>query len=628
MAKQFTQQEIEILRANPNVKAVRANRLTLTYEFRLMLWQQWQEGRPIESVFVQNGFDVRMVRTQYIQNRIKNFKTFGKPSRGKNKAFGVNENGHITTEAEIQSLLESGFFIKSRKGIAFHPDFMDELYHQYPEIRIEDALKRKGIDPDIVGYQRIYSLKKRFDGEHHERVGVYDDTAIEKLRRHPYIKRITKKQIVFHERFYTEAAYFDAFHIERILDIFEIDSHLIPIQIRNRLKYQLNYKRKKPYVKIIHKDIDALCRIEHKKQQAMMELIDAAFERCRECVPHLSCQDRKALCDLIRKIPYDEEGIYTKRAVLEKVGISKTSYYAILQNEAYGQRKQRQEAQDQKDIDRIQQVIAYKGYPKGSRQIVMMMPALTGTKFSRGKVIRLMRKGGLTCTVRKASAQKRGSKEMMEQNTKPNRLKRRFRLDRPGKNILTDVSYLKYGMGMTAYLSCLKDASSGRIMGAVVRTRNDAKLAEDTLIELKKHTLESGAMIHSDQGALYLSKQFQQHVETMGLRQSMSRRGNCWDNASQESFFGHFKDECDYCGCASVKEVSDKVKDYIDYYNKERRQWTRSKMTPLEFEAYLSGMNDEEFNAYLHKEKQRYEAMMTEAASKAKKRAADMGIEA
>lgn len=206
-------------------------------------------------------------------------------------------------------------------------------------------------------------------------------------------------------------------------------------------------------------------------------------------------------------------------------------------------------------------------------------------------------------------------------------MKRRFRLERPLKNILTDVSYLKYGSGQTAYLSCLKDASSGRIMGTIVSNRNDAQLAEDTLVELKKHPLDEECLIHSDQGILYLSPYFQQHVAEMGLTQSMSRRGNCWDNASQESFFGHFKDECDYRSCVSVEEIAHKVEKYVEYYNNERPQWTRNKMTPMEFEAYLLDMDDKDFSSYKSKEEQTYEKMMAQAAVKAKKRAVDMGIE-
>lgn len=628
MAKRFTQQEIEILKTNPNVKAVRENRLTLTYEFRLILWGHYQEGDSLKEVFIQHGFDIQRIGVRNIYSIKDKFKINGRPSRGTNKVFGIQTAQHTNTQEEIQSLLESGLFVKSRKGIAFHPDFIDELYHQYPDISIEDAMINKGIDPTIVGYQRIYQLKKLFDGGVPERVTAYDTVTIEKLRSHPYIKRISEKQIVFHNQFYYEAASFGSFHIDHILQLFDIDYHLIPIRTRNRLKYQLNYKKNKQSNDIMTDDIELLCHIEQNKHQAMMEMIDAGLARCRECVPYLSCQKRKSLCQLIQRMPEDEEHIYTKRAILNKVGISKTSYYAILQNEAYGEKEQHQDMQDEADIDSIKQVMAYKGYPKGSRQITMMMPLLTGKALGRGKVLRLMRKGGLSCMVRKANNQKRASKEMLERNTKPNKLKRRFRLERPLKNILTDVSYLKYGIGQTAYLSCLKDASSGRILGNIVSDHNDMQLVEDTLKELKKHPLEPECLIHSDQGILYLSPYFQQHVTEMGLIQSMSRRGNCWDNASQESFFGHFKDECDYRNCASVEEVAHMVEKYMEYYNYERPQWTRNKMTPMEFEAYLLGMNDEDFSSYKCKEEQKYEKMMADAAIKAKKRAADIGIEA
>lgn len=109
--------------------------------------------------------------------------------------------------------------------------------------------------------------------------------------------------------------------------------------------------------------------------------------------------------------------------------------------------------------------------------------------------------------------------------------------------------------------------------------------------------------------------------------QSMSRRGNCWDNAPQESFFGHFKDEVHYQDCANVNEIDKKLKDYIKYYNEERPQWTRMKMTPNEFETYLNQMNEEEFDRYQEKEKKKYEVMMKNACIKAKKRARDIGVE-
>ncbi|MGG4343795.1 IS3 family transposase, partial [Paenibacillus lautus] len=68
---------------------------------------------------------------------------------------------------------------------------------------------------------------------------------------------------------------------------------------------------------------------------------------------------------------------------------------------------------------------------------------------------------------------------------------------------------------------------------------------------------------------------------------SMSRKGNCWDNASMETFFGHMKDELDYKNCTSLEELRVCVNEYITFYNSDRYQWTLKKMTPDEFRSHL-----------------------------------------
>lgn len=628
--KYYTQQEIEMLSVNPYVKNVREDRLTLTYEFRMNLFEKWQNGESLQKEFLHCGFDMNIIKPQFIVDTIHNFKRHGRPNSAKNKNFGIANILRPNTAEEIKTLIDSGLFIKCRNGIAFHSDFIDRCYHLYPEQSIEETLQACGMDPDMVGYQRIYTLKKLFDGEVGAArwEGEYEDSVIEILKHHHYIKRISKKQISFHDQFYQDAFPYTTLHIDRILDIFEIDHTLLPIQLKNRIKYKLNHWKMKKCLSINKDDIDFLFRIERNKQATMTEMIESGFMQCRMCIPYLSKMKRKALCQLVSKLPEDTDYIYSKRAILEKIGISKTNYYAILKSKTYGMKEFQREEQDKKDIEVIRQVMDYKGYPKGSRMITMMIPRITGLDFSRGKILRLMRKGGLKCTIRKANNHKRASEEMLERNTKANKLKRQFRLERPLTQILTDVSYLKYGFHKTAYLSCLKDASSGRILGCVVSERNDESMTDETLLKLKEFKLSNHGMIHSDQGVLYLSTHYQIQVKKLGLIQSMSRRGNCWDNASQESYFGHFKDECDYRDFSSIEEVRAEVDSYMSYYNEERPQWTRNKMTPIEFEEYLQNMDEEEFALYVEKEKQKYERMMAKSTIKAKKRSIDIGVEA
>lgn len=626
MAKRFTQQEIEILSRNPQVKHIRENRLILTFEFRMKLWKQWSSGGSIRDTLESNGFDLAMIGAVYINRIIYNFKRDGCPSGAKNKMLGVNTHNIHNEEENVAELLSSGLFIKGRNGIAFHPDIIEELYDQYPNITIEEGLKAKGIDPELVGYQRIYLLKRIFNGdEHREAKQIFAQETIALLKNHPYIKRITPKQLVFHEEFYEEASHYKSHHINRILDIFEIDHCILSNSAKYRLTYRLRHWQSTLRSSIKSKNIARLCRIERNKQETLKESIDENFSQCKACIPYLTKQKRKELCQLIQQMPADTEKEYTIRSILCKIGISKTSYYDILKRENYGKAAQRQEEQDKEDIELIKQVVAYKGYPKGSRMITMMMPKLTKKKFSRGKIQRLMRKGTILCKTRKANNNKRGAQRMLETNVKDNVVKRQFRLERVGMCILTDVSYLKYGLNKTAYLSCFKDAASGKILGFAVSNRNDSVLVDDSLVDLAKLPIQTGAIIHSDQGVLYLSLHYQNKLKQMNLVQSMSRRGNCWDNASQESFFGHFKDECEYRNSETLKEVYKKINEYMEYYNQERPQWTRNKMTPNEFEEYLQQMDKEEFSSYQQKERTKYEEMMRQATEKAKKRAVDIG---
>ncbi|SDJ14999.1 Integrase core domain-containing protein [Alteribacillus bidgolensis] len=115
-------------------------------------------------------------------------------------------------------------------------------------------------------------------------------------------------------------------------------------------------------------------------------------------------------------------------------------------------------------------------------------------------------------------------------------------------------------------------------------------LATDTLVKLKKNgkvKFSEGSFIHSDQGVHYTSPTFQKHVKKLGLDQSMSRRGNCWDNAPQESFFGHFKDETNIKQCHSLEELKKEMRSYMGYYNNFRYQWNLKKMTPVQYRNHL-----------------------------------------
>ena len=124
-------------------------------------------------------------------------------------------------------------------------------------------------------------------------------------------------------------------------------------------------------------------------------------------------------------------------------------------------------------------------------------------------------------------------KATKEHTVCPNLLKRDFKQNTPRKVLLTDITYLFYGMGKKAYLSNILDGSTNEILAYNVIDHLRVELATDTLRKLKnsKVKLHKEAFIHSEQGVHYTSPKIQTIVKKYKIGQSMSRQGNCWDNA-------------------------------------------------------------------------------------------------
>ena len=112
---------------------------------------------------------------------------------------------------------------------------------------------------------------------------------------------------------------------------------------------------------------------------------------------------------------------------------------------------------------------------------------------------------------------------------------------------------------------------------------------EEVNILIEKHGVDitTETIIHSDQGCHYTSCSFIQLLKDKKLRQSMSRKGNCWDNAPQESFFGHMKDEINLKKVKTFDEVVDIIDEYMYDYNNNRKQWNKNRMTPIEYRQFL-----------------------------------------
>ena len=615
--KRYTKDEIDVLSKSPYVKNIRENRLTFTYEFRCIVYDRWivnpglSELRKILESF---GFSRSLLGSTFSKKMHYRFISNGRPSRGKNKIFKVNAQN--IDKYDDSFLIDSGVFIKSGRGVQFTSEFIDQVYKEYPAVSIESKLESYGLTPEKVGYQRIYMLKKVLEGVN-PRDEKFDSDIINKYIHHPYVQRCTSKQFYLKSRFYNEAYRFKELPVDEVLGIFEINGSDLPVGVCNRIKYKLNNWNIESLDNIDAVDLNFKLRVQYNKMRALEKLSLMYFNRLRNNLPHYTFEQKKVLCTWIKDLPHDRYD-YSIQSILKKIGLSRSSYYSILSNDNYGMK----DKQDEIDFQHIKKVMDYKGFKKGSRIIYMMLPGMCGVHFGRAKILRLMKKYGCVCAVRKERPELKTYKENLKNNRKPNLLKRRFRLARPNEILLTDVSYLKYSTNKTEYFSCIKDAVTGKIVNHVTSSANDLNLAKATIVCLDS---TENTLFHSDQGILYFNDVFQNKLKELGYEQSMSRRGNCWDNSSQESYFGHMKDECDFSKCSTPEDVKKKVDEYIYYYNYERPQWSRNKMTPVDYEKYLYSMSDSEYSEYMEIEQEKYDKMMEKAGIKALKRAVELG---
>lgn len=271
-------------------------------------------------------------------------------------------------------------------------------------------------------------------------------------------------------------------------------------------------------------------------------------------------------------------------------GVSRSGYYAWLK--AAPEREKR-EQQDRNDFDLILSAYKMHGYAKGAKGIYMAllhmdMPVVMNLK----KIRRLMDKFNLSCSFRGPNPYKRMAAALKTSNVADNLLHREFEAYGPRIVLLTDITYLPYN-GKFAYLSTILDAFTKQILSYVLSPSLEVDFVLETVNKLTSEhgvSLQAETIIHSDQGCHYTSHKFINILHDKKLRQSMSCRGNCWDNATQESFFGHMKDHIKpkLANCLTFADVETVVDDYMDYYNNRRYQWKLAKLSPNEFYNFVT----------------------------------------
>jgi transposase InsO family protein len=271
------------------------------------------------------------------------------------------------------------------------------------------------------------------------------------------------------------------------------------------------------------------------------------------------------------------------RSMCSWLRVSRSGYYSYLR--AMERPVPESETEDR---ELVRWAYGFRGRAKGARQIKMTLCHEKGINMNLKKVRRIMKDIRLSCPIRKANPLRRMAKAMKTNAVFPNRLNRQFATSRPGRHLLTDISYIYYGANGRCYLSTVKDASTNEILAWTV----SESLGIGFVIEMLRQLdgidwLPQRFVLHSDQGCHYTSTEYRKFLSLREITQSMSRRGNCWDNAPMESFFGHAKDELHLRECLCFSQVREEIGSYMDYYNHSRCQWGRRRMTPAEYRGYL-----------------------------------------
>ena len=244
--------------------------------------------------------------------------------------------------------------------------------------------------------------------------------------------------------------------------------------------------------------------------------------------------------------------------------VSRSGYYD------YVRRLGRKEKDaDLAEIIRNQQERCFRTY--GYRRMWLWLEK-QGVHHNPKTILRIMKKYGLLAEIRR----RRKWVQMGQQLHKyENILNRQFQTDRPNSKWVTDISYIHTKEGVL-YLSMIRDLYDNSIVAYKTGTQQTVNLVLDTIrLAMKKEKKKVAAELHlhSDQGFQYTSREYFKLTQSYGITPSMSRRGNCYDNAMAENFFSILKTECIYrLKPKTIAEARDAIDAYIHFYNHERIQ--------------------------------------------------------
>ncbi len=225
----------------------------------------------------------------------------------------------------------------------------------------------------------------------------------------------------------------------------------------------------------------------------------------------------------------------------------------------------------------------------GTRRIKRAL-AKEGWIVSRRRICRLMKQANLTCKTKRKFKVTTDSKHQLP--ISPNLLQRNFNADQPNQIYVGDITYIQTQEGWL-YLAVVIDLFSRQVVGWSMQNHMKTSLVNDALLmAIWKRKPGQGLLWHTDRGSQYASKSHRALLNDHGIIQSMSRKGNCWDNAVSESFFHTLKVELVHQFIfKTIEEAKHAIFEYIEvYYNRLRMHSANDYMSPTEYEQVQKNM--------------------------------------
>lgn len=272
--------------------------------------------------------------------------------------------------------------------------------------------------------------------------------------------------------------------------------------------------------------------------------------------------------DLVERL----KGFMSIQSICVHMGVARATYYRWRKNTGNTSKKaERDQA--------IGEACATQKYRYGYRKIAALFSGI-----SEKTIQKVMQKYNWSCRVKVKKRKRTGQPSKVADNM----LNRDFNATAPLQKLVTDITYLPFGQSML-YLSSIMDLYNGEIIAYTIGSTQDTEFVLETLGQLKQ--LPKGVILHSDQGSVYTSYDYQKEVKEKGITMSMSRKGTPADNSPIETFHSSLKSETFYLDDihsttnACVIRI---VEEYINYYNNTRIQTKLNNLSPVKYRQQVA----------------------------------------